>query len=61
LEPGKLFIWVDAFGIGKPDVLLRTGVCNWMPPFPAIIGNEAREAHEIIDSRELQGKIILKL
>ena len=29
-----------ALGVGKPDVLLRTGVYRRMPDLPAVIGNE---------------------
>ena len=29
-----------AIGVGKPDVLMRTGVYRWMPPLPATLGTE---------------------
>lgn len=38
--PGEVLVKAEAFGVGKPDALLRTGVYKWMPPLPAIIGNE---------------------
>lgn len=38
--PGEVLVRAASFGVGKPDVLLRTGVYKWMPPLPAIIGNE---------------------
>src|SRR5690242_9568981 len=38
--PGEVVIRAHAIGVGKPDVLLRTGVYRWMPPLPAIPGAE---------------------
>jgi NADPH2:quinone reductase len=38
--PGEVLVRAHAFGVGKPDVLLRSGVYKWMPPLPAVIGNE---------------------
>lgn len=38
--PGQVLVRAEAFGVGKPDMLLRTGVYKWMPDLPAIIGNE---------------------
>lgn len=29
-----------AIGVGRPDVLIRQGTYKWMPPLPAIPGNE---------------------
>jgi NADPH2:quinone reductase len=29
-----------AIGVGKPDVLIRQGSYKWMPPMPAVPGNE---------------------
>lgn len=37
---GQVLVRAEALGVGKPDVLLRTGVYKWMPPLPAVIGNE---------------------
>lgn len=41
-EPGlgEVVIRAHAIGVGKPDVLFRTGVYRWMPPLPAIPGAE---------------------
>ena len=41
-EPGydEVLIRADSIGVGKPDVLMRTGVYRWSPPLPAILGNE---------------------
>jgi NADPH2:quinone reductase len=33
-------IRAHAIGVGKPDVLFRSGVYRWMPPLPAIPGAE---------------------
>lgn len=30
----------QAIGVGKPDVMIRQGTYRWMPPLPAIPGNE---------------------
>lgn len=38
--PGQVLIKAHAIGVGKPDVLIRTGKYRWMPPLPAIPGNE---------------------
>ena len=40
-EPGydEVLIRADSIGVGKPDVLMRTGVYRWSPPLPAILGN----------------------
>lgn len=38
--PGDVLVKAHAFGVGKPDVLLRSGVYKWMPDLPAVIGNE---------------------
>ncbi|WP_245287909.1 zinc-dependent alcohol dehydrogenase family protein [Bradyrhizobium sp. Ec3.3] len=38
--PGQVQIRAEAYGVGHPDVLIRTGVYKWMPPLPANPGNE---------------------
>lgn len=38
--PGEVLVRAAAIGVGKPDVLFRTGVYRWMPPLPAIPGAE---------------------
>jgi NADPH2:quinone reductase len=40
LVAGALRVQAIAFGIGRPDVMIRTGKYKWMPPLPAVIGNE---------------------
>jgi NADPH2:quinone reductase len=39
--PGEVLIRVDSIGVGRPDVLFRSGVYKWMPPLPAVLGAEA--------------------
>lgn len=38
--PSEVLVRAHAIGVGKPDVLFRTGVYRWMPPLPAIPGAE---------------------
>jgi NADPH:quinone reductase len=38
--PGEARVRALAIGVGRPDVLMRTGRYKWMPPLPAIPGNE---------------------
>lgn len=37
---GEVLVRSVAIGVGKPDVLMRTGVYRWMPPLPATPGAE---------------------
>ena len=37
---GEVRVRASAIGVGKPDALIRQGVYKWMPPLPAIPGNE---------------------
>ena len=41
-EPGQSQIRVKAhsIGVGLPDVLIRSGIYNWMPPLPCTPGTE---------------------
>lgn len=41
-EPGprQVRVRAHAIGVGKPDVLIRQGTYKWMPPMPAVPGNE---------------------
>ena len=41
-EPGRgqARVRAMAIGVGRPDVLIRQGTYKWMPPLPAIPGNE---------------------
>lgn len=38
--PGEARVRAHAIGVGRPDVLIRQGTYKWMPPLPAIPGNE---------------------
>ena len=37
---GQVRVKAEAVGAGGPDVLIRNGTYKWMPPLPAIPGNE---------------------
>lgn len=37
---GEVRVRALAIGVGKPDALIRQGTYKWMPPLPAIPGNE---------------------
>lgn len=38
--PGQVRVNARAIGAGGPDVLIRNGTYKWMPPLPAVPGNE---------------------
>lgn len=38
--PQDVVIRAEAFGVGQPDALIRSGVYKWMPPLPANPGND---------------------
>ncbi len=38
--PGEARVRARAIGVGRPDALIRQGTYKWMPPLPAIPGNE---------------------
>jgi NADPH2:quinone reductase len=38
--PGQVRVRAHAVGVGRPDVLMRQGTYKWMPPMPAVPGNE---------------------
>jgi len=38
--PGEVLVRARAIGVGMPDVLIRTGTYNFMPPLPATPGQE---------------------
>lgn len=39
-KEGEVLVRAQAIGIGMPDVMIRRGVYNWMPPLPAAPGTE---------------------
>jgi NADPH2:quinone reductase len=46
--PGEVVVRAHAIGVGKPDVLFRTGVYRWMPALPAIPGAEMTGHIEVL-------------
>ncbi len=38
--PGEVVVKAHAMGVGWPDILIRKGVYQWMPPLPASPGSE---------------------
>jgi NADPH2:quinone reductase len=38
--PGEVLVRAESIGVGRPDVLFRTGAYRWMPPLPAVPGAE---------------------
>jgi len=38
--PGEVRVRAEAIGVGVPDMLMRSGNYNWIPPFPFTPGNE---------------------
>lgn len=53
----EVLIRADAFGVGQPDKLIRSGVYKWMPPLPANPGNDVAGRIEAIGSRVNDVKI----
>jgi NADPH:quinone reductase len=39
-KEGEVLVRAQAIGIGMPDVMIRRGVYNWMPPLPTAPGTE---------------------
>lgn len=37
---GEIVIRTEAIGVGVPDMLMRMGNYNWIPPLPVVPGNE---------------------
>ena len=38
--PGEIRVRSEAIGVGVPDMLMRSGNYNWIPPLPVVPGNE---------------------
>jgi len=38
--PGEVRVRTEAIGVGVPDILMRRGNYEWIPPLPVIPGNE---------------------
>jgi NADPH2:quinone reductase len=45
-----VLIRAEAFGVGQPDKLIRSGVYKWMPPLPANPGNDVAGRIEAVGS-----------
>ncbi|MFN0302654.1 MAG: zinc-binding alcohol dehydrogenase family protein [Burkholderiales bacterium] len=58
-RPGndEVLISICAAGVGKPDVLMRTGVYRWMPPLPATPGAEISGTIEALGSGVDPGRL----
>ena len=39
-KAGEVLVRAQAIGVGMPDVMIRRGAYNWMPPLPAAPGTE---------------------
>jgi NADPH2:quinone reductase len=48
--PGEILVRTEAIGVGVPDVLMRRGDYNWIPPLPVIPGNELAGTVEAVGS-----------
>ena len=48
--PGEVRVRAHAIGVGGPDVLIRKGTYKWMPPLPAVPGNEMAGVVEAVGS-----------
>ncbi|MEP4379495.1 MAG: zinc-dependent alcohol dehydrogenase family protein [Alphaproteobacteria bacterium] len=38
--PGEIRVCTEAIGVGVPDILMRRGNYEWIPPLPVVPGNE---------------------
>ena len=38
--PGEVLVKADTIGVSRPELLVRRGIYQWMPPLPAIPGIE---------------------
>lgn len=38
--PGEICVRAEAIGVGVPDMLMRAGNYDWIPPLPVVPGNE---------------------
>lgn len=48
--PGEILVRAEAIGVGVPDILMRRGTYNWIPPLPVIPGNELAGTVEAVGS-----------
>ena len=57
LNDDEVLIRIQATGVGKPDVLMRSGVYRWMPPLPAIPGAEMAGTIEALGAGVKPGRL----
>ena len=50
--PGEVVVRSHAMGVGWPDILIRKGVYDWMPPLPASPGSELSGHIESLGANE---------
>lgn len=49
--PGEVRVRAQAIGVGVPDILMRRGTYNWIPPFPFAPGNELAGTVDAVGDR----------
>ena len=59
----EVLVQADTIGVSMPEVLVRRGTYNWMPPLPAIPGIEMSgtivECGEAVDDREIGDRVFV--
>jgi NADPH2:quinone reductase len=48
--PQEVLVKAHAIGVGGPDALIRKGIYKWMPPLPAVPGNDMAGVVEVLGS-----------
>lgn len=56
-QADEVVVRAEAIGVGKPDVLFRTGAYRWMPPLPATPGAEMAGRIEAVGSGVTQLRV----
>ncbi|HEX3970904.1 MAG TPA: zinc-dependent alcohol dehydrogenase family protein [Stellaceae bacterium] len=56
-KAGEVLVRAEAIGIGMPDVMIRRGVYNWMPPLPTAPGTEMSGTIEKLGSGATRFKV----
>lgn len=54
---GEVRVRAEAIGVGKPDALIRQGTYRWMPPLPAVPGNEMAGVIDAVGAGVAQSRI----
>ena len=55
--PGEILVRAEAMGVGVPDILMRRGTYNWIPPLPVVPGNELAGVVEAVGERSGRVKV----